>query len=96
MRGLGIYAQAIFRGFLLPSLAKYFPIGLSVFFSSVVFAAAHFSLQRFLPLMLLGIILGTLFVRTRNLLSCIAFHSLWNAYIFYQLTCRASTILVWG
>jgi membrane protease YdiL (CAAX protease family) len=92
---LWVHAQAIFRGFLLPSLAKYFPIGLSVFLSSVVFAAAHFSLQRFLPLMLLGIILGTLFVCTRNLMSCITFHSLWNAYIFYQLTCRA-TALFWA
>ncbi len=33
----------------------------------VVRAGAHFSLQRFLPLVLLGMIFGTLLVRTRNL-----------------------------
>ena len=53
-------------------------------------AGAHFSLQRFLPLVLLGVIFGTLLVRTRNLAPCVLLHSLWNAYIFWQLTCRGA------
>lgn len=80
--------QAIFRGFLLPSLHRYLPMAGAVLTSSVCFAMAHFSLQRFLPLVFLGIIMGTLYARSNNLLSCITLHSLWNLYIFYQLAVR--------
>ena len=61
--------------------------------NAMLCAGAHFSLQRFLPLVLLGIIFGTLLVRTRNLLPCVLLHSLWNAYIFWQLTCRGTVVL---
>ncbi|KAK9915094.1 hypothetical protein WJX75_004689 [Coccomyxa subellipsoidea] len=83
-----IWEEAIFRGFLLPSLTRYMPVAAAVLVSALGFAAAHFSLQRFLPLVMLGIIFGSLFVRTRNLAPCVLLHSLWNAYIFWQLTCR--------
>ena len=49
---------------------------------------AHFSLQRFLPLVMLGVIFGSLLARTRSLAPCVLLHALWNAYIFWQLTCR--------
>jgi len=85
-----IWEEAIFRGFLLPSLAKWLPLSGAVLASSLIFAAAHFSLQRFAPLLLLGIIFGTLFVRSRNLVSSVALHSLWNLYIFAQLCWRTA------
>eukprot|EP00873_Tetraselmis_striata_P034692 jgi/Tetstr1/454956/TSEL_041817.t1 len=83
-----IWEEVIFRGFLLPSISRYLPIQGAVFASSVCFAMAHFSIQRFLPLVFLGFVMGTVYVRTRNLLSSIALHSLWNLYIFYQLAAR--------
>lgn len=61
--------------------------------NAMLCAGAHFSMQRFLPLVLLGIIFGTVLVRTRNLLPCVLLHSLWNAYIFWQLTCRGTAVL---
>lgn len=82
---LSLCLQAIFRGFLLPSLHRYLPICGAVAVSSVCFAMAHFSVQRFFPLVFLGAIMGTVYARSKNLLSCIALHSLWNLYIFYQL-----------
>ena len=88
-----IWEEAIFRGFLLPSLAKWMPVSAAVLLSSLVFAAAHFSLQRFAPLLLLGVIMGTLFVRSRNLLSSVALHSLWNMWIFWQVCCRAGVVV---
>ena len=83
-----IWEEAIFRGFLLPSLAKWMPVPGAVLASSLIFAAAHFSLQRFAPLLMLGIIMGTLFVRSRNLLTSVALHSLWNMWVFWQVCCR--------
>ena len=88
-----VWEEAIFRGFLLPSLTRYMPLTAAIVVSALSFAGAHFSLQRFLPLVLLGIIFGTLLVRTRNLLPCVLLHSLWNAYIFWQLTCRGTVVM---
>jgi uncharacterized protein len=75
----------MFRGFLLPSLGKWLPTTGAVVASSVIFAMAHFKVQSFLPLMLLGMIMGTLFVKSRNLLASITLHSLWNAYNILHL-----------
>lgn len=88
-----VWEEAIFRGFLLPSLTRYMPLTAAIAVSALSFAGAHFSLQRFLPLVLLGVIFGTLLVRTRNLLPCVLLHSLWNAYIFWQLTCRGTVVM---
>ncbi len=88
-----VWEEAIFRGFLLPSLTRYMPLTAAIVVSALSFAGAHFSMQRFLPLVLLGTIFGTLLVRTRNLLPCVLLHSLWNAYIFWQLTCRGTLVM---
>ena len=81
--------QLMFRGFLLPSLAKVFPLPAAVLLSSTFFALIHFSVQRFLPLLLLGIVFGLVFVGSQNLASPIALHALYNTYIFGRVVLRA-------
>ena len=68
-----------FRGFLLPSLTKYMTAGWAIGLSGLIFAAAHLSLSEVLPLTLLGCILGGVYSRSRNLLSPMLLHSLWNS-----------------
>ncbi|GLJ23834.1 hypothetical protein SUGI_0452730 [Cryptomeria japonica] len=80
-----IWEEIIFRGFLLPSLTRYMSIWSSIFVSAVAFALAHYSVQRFLPLTFLGLIMGIVFVRSRNLLASVLLHSLWNAFVFLEL-----------
>lgn len=80
-----IWEEIIFRGFLLASLTRYMPMWGSVSVSALVFALAHFSLQRLLPLSFLGIVMGVIFVRSRNLLACMVLHSMWNAFVFLEL-----------
>ncbi len=80
-----LWEEVIFRGFLLPSLSRYFPVSQCVCISAVVFALAHFSYERLLPLVCLGILMGIMYVRTRNLLTPILLHSLWNLYAFCEL-----------
>ena len=81
-----IWEEVIFRGFLLQSLSKYLRPPAAIFASAVVFAAAHFSAHRLLPLTGLGIALGVLFnVSGRNLLACMCLHSLWNCYVLFVL-----------
>ncbi|KAG5558717.1 hypothetical protein RHGRI_008621 [Rhododendron griersonianum] len=80
-----VWEEIVFRGFLLPSLTRYMPVWCSVLLSSVAFALAHFNLQRMLPLVLLGAVMGAVFVRSRNLLPSMLLHSLWNAFVFLDL-----------
>lgn len=74
-----LFEEFLFRGFLLPSLTRYFPVGGAVVLSGFIFALVHLSLSEVLPLTVLGIILGGVYVRSRNLLASMLLHSLWNS-----------------
>ncbi|KAL7188998.1 hypothetical protein ACSBR1_038795 [Camellia fascicularis] len=80
-----VWEEIVFRGFLLPSLTKYMPVWSSILVSSVAFALAHFNLQRILPLIFLGVVMGVIFARSRNLLPSMLLHSLWNGFVFLDL-----------
>ncbi|MGF1495415.1 MAG: lysostaphin resistance A-like protein [Elainellaceae cyanobacterium] len=74
-----IFEEFLFRGFLLPSLTRYVPVWGAVVLSSLIFALAHLSLSEVLPLTVLGMVLGFVYVRSRSLLSSMLLHSLWNS-----------------
>ena len=73
------FEEILFRGFLLPSLTRYLPVWGSILISSLLFAIAHLSLSEILPLTALGIVLGVVYTRSRNLLAPMLLHSLWNS-----------------
>ncbi|MCU0534683.1 MAG: CPBP family glutamic-type intramembrane protease [Hydrococcus sp. Prado102] len=73
------FEEIIFRGFLLPSLTRYVPVWGAIVISSLIFALAHLNLSEVLPLATLGIILGVVYTRSRNLLSSMLLHCLWNS-----------------
>ena len=74
-----IFEEIIFRGFLLPSLTRYMSVWGAVVASSLLFAIAHLSLSEVLPLATLGMVLGFVYTRSRNLLAPMLLHSLWNS-----------------
>jgi len=74
-----LFEEIMFRGFLLPSLTRYLPVWGAIVASSLVFAIAHLSLAEIAPLTVLGIVLGTVYARSRNLLASILLHGLWNS-----------------
>lgn len=74
-----IFEELLFRGFLLPSLTRYVPVWGAILASSLLFAIAHLSLSEILPLTALGIVLGVVYTRSRNLLAPMLLHSLWNS-----------------
>ncbi|MEO1403612.1 MAG: type II CAAX endopeptidase family protein [Cyanobacteria bacterium J06635_1] len=74
-----LFEEVLFRGFLLPSLTRYMPVGGAIVLSSLIFAAAHLSLSEVLPLTVLGAALGFVYTRSRNLLAPILLHSTWNS-----------------
>lgn len=74
-----IFEEIMFRGFLLPSLTRYVSVGSAIIISGFIFAIAHLSLSEVLPLATLGIVLGVVYTRSRNLLAPMLLHSLWNS-----------------
>jgi uncharacterized protein len=73
-----VFEEYLFRGFLFPSLTRYFSVGQSIGLSGLVFAVAHLSVSEVLPLAVLGSILAYIYYRTGNLLASMLVHSLWN------------------
>ena len=74
-----LFEEFLFRGFLLPSLTRYFSVWEAILVSSFLFALAHYSLSEILPLTVLGMVLGIVYTRSRNLLAPMLLHSLWNS-----------------
>ncbi|MGK7916605.1 MAG: CPBP family glutamic-type intramembrane protease [Prochloraceae cyanobacterium] len=80
-----VFEEIIFRGFLLSSLTRYLSVWGAIFASSFLFAIAHLSLSEVLPLTTLGIVLGVVYTRSRNLLAPMLIHSLWNSGTLFSL-----------
>lgn len=74
-----VFEEVIFRGFLLPSLSRYFPVSVAIVLSSLLFAIAHLNLSEILPLFVLGSVLGIVYSRSHNLLASMLLHGLWNS-----------------
>ncbi len=74
-----IFEEIMFRGFLLPSLTRYVSVNGAIIISSLIFAVAHLSLSEVLPLATLGMVLGFVYTRSRNLLAPMLLHCLWNS-----------------
>lgn len=80
-----VWEEIVFRGFLLPSLTRYMSLWSSILVSALAFALVHFNAQRLLPLICLGVVMGIVFARSRNLLASMLLHSLWNGFVFLDL-----------
>ena len=74
-----VFEEIMFRGFLLPSLTRYVSVSSAIIVSGFIFAVAHLSLSEVLPLTTLGIVLGFVYTRSRNLLAPMLLHCLWNS-----------------
>ena len=71
--------EMFFRGFVLGGLAAAFGDPRAIFVSSALFAAMHASVGTFIPLLMAGMLLGWLYLRTRSIWPPIAVHSAQNA-----------------
>ena len=80
-----LFEEVIFRGILLPTLARDFGIILGIIVSAFIFALAHLSLGEMPPLFVLGIGLGITRIASGSLLSSVIMHSLWNGLTFLNL-----------
>ncbi|EEE68756.1 hypothetical protein OsJ_27450 [Oryza sativa Japonica Group] len=81
-----ILEETVFRGFLMVSLTMWFSTPISVLITASVFAFAHLTPGEFPQLFVLGIVLGFSYAQTRNLLTPIIIHAMWNSGVILLLT----------
>ncbi len=86
-----LFEETFFRGFLLPSLTRYFTTWQAIVLSGLIFAIVHLSLSEVAPLTVLGIILGFVYTRTQNLMASVLLHALWNSGTLLTLFLLGST-----
>ena len=80
-----LFEEIIFRGALLPVLARRLGSSWGVLLSALFFAMAHISLGELAPLTVLGIGLALLRLSSGRLLPSVLMHALWNAVTFLNL-----------
>jgi len=79
------FEEYLFRGFLLPSLTKFLPVWGAIALSGFFFALAHLNVADIIPLSVLGMVMGFVYWRSKNLLSSMLLHCLWNSGSFFAL-----------
>jgi len=80
-----ISEEIFFRGFLLEKIGSFFGEIIAIFATAILFGLAHMGYGGYYPVvfpMLLGLILGAVVVKTKNLYSSIIAHILFNFTVF--------------
>jgi len=85
---VSIKEEVIFRGFLLNELMKKYKKTLSLFISSLGFCLIHISLNGIvlfdlLTVFIIGILIGHLMLKTKNLWTAIGFHAGFDFFLFF-------------
>ncbi|XP_018449354.1 uncharacterized protein LOC108820836 isoform X2 [Raphanus sativus] len=78
--------ETVFRGFFMVSLTKWVPTPIAIIISSAAFALAHLTPGEFPQLFILGSVLGLTYAQTRNLITPMVIHGLWNSGVILLLT----------
>ncbi|MFA6807371.1 MAG: type II CAAX endopeptidase family protein [Eubacteriales bacterium] len=73
-----IKEEMIFRGLIFPPLKRAYGSGKGIWITALFFAAFHFDLIRFLPIMLGGLVLTWLYNKTSSIIPSIIAHGTWN------------------
>ncbi len=87
--------ELVFRGILLNDLMRSTGgnVHLSVFLSAAVFSCIHFQFFGFFPRMLLGIVLGYLYLTSGNLIVAMLMHFINNAMVVIALNLHAKGVI---
>ena len=77
--------EVFFRGFLVGGIMRRWNLWSAVVLSSLFFAAIHFDVGSLIPFAIIGGIFTFIYIRSRNLLSSIIAHTLFNTIGFFGL-----------
>lgn len=81
-----IVEELIFRGVIMHGLMRNYSKFTAIFFSGLLFALFHLNPWQFPATFVLGMILGWIMIRTRNILLCIGGHAINNLLVLLAIT----------
>ena len=81
-----VVEELIFRGVIMHGLMRNYSGPVAVFFSGLLFALFHLNPWQFPATFILGMILGWIMIRTRNILLCIGGHAINNLLVLFTIT----------
>lgn len=81
-----IVEELIFRGVIMHGLMRNYRAGTAIFYSGLLFALFHLNPWQFPATFVLGLLLGWLMIRSRNILLCIAGHAINNLLVLLTIT----------
>jgi membrane protease YdiL (CAAX protease family) len=81
-----VVEELIFRGVIMHGLMRNYSKGAAVFFSGFLFALFHLNPWQFPATFVLGMILGWVMIRTRNIGLCITGHAINNLLVLSSIT----------
>ncbi|HAH25875.1 MAG TPA: hypothetical protein DCL77_19310 [Prolixibacteraceae bacterium] len=80
-----ITEELIFRGIIMHGLMRNYSKFTAIFVSALMFALFHLNPWQFPATLVLGILLGILMVRTRNIYLCILGHAINNGLVLFSM-----------
>lgn len=80
-----VVEELIFRGVIMHGLMRNYSKFTAVFVSALMFALFHLNPWQFPATFILGIVLGILMVRTRNIYLCIFGHAINNGLVLFGM-----------
>jgi len=81
-----IVEELIFRGVIMHGLMRNYRAGTAIFYSGLLFALFHLNPWQFPATFVLGLLLGWLMLRSRNILLCITGHAINNLLVLLTIT----------
>jgi len=81
-----VVEELIFRGVIMHGLMRNYPKLRAVFYSALLFALFHLNPWQFPGTFVLGLLLGWLMIRTRNIFLCILGHAINNFLVLLSIT----------
>lgn len=82
---LPIINEVIFRGVILNALKNKYYSTMAIILSSILFALIKFNIYEAIPAFVLGIVIGTVYIKTESLGLCMLLHMLFNFIILIYL-----------
>ncbi len=86
-----VLEEMLYRGIILRSFLRRYPPRLAILHSAAIFGLAHMNIYQFFVALMLGLVLGWLYERTRSLWPCIALHAGYNACVTLASQADASS-----
>jgi membrane protease YdiL (CAAX protease family) len=75
-----VIEELFYRGIIFDNLVKRYSFWISAIYSSMLFAIAHISLIKLIPMFIIGIVLCWILNKERKIIYCIAIHLLINIF----------------